>query len=302
MNLHQIRVFYTVANRLSFTLAAQDLVMSQPAVSLQVKALERSLGLRLFERVNNRLNLTQSGEALYHSAVSMLSAEDEAVRTMAELAGATRGKLVIGVNTTGGMYIMPPVIRDFRGHYTETEMVLHIDGTERLCERVQQNIIDLAFVGGPIEDSRFRVEHLCLDPLALIFSPAHPFAGRDLVVVSELAAQEFVVPEPSSRTRLLVERALRERGLMIKIAQQLSGTEPVKKAVEANLGVGIVSAHAVEREIAAGHLCTAPIEGLPLRRHFEMVSRADKYFSPAGKRFREYVQQHLAREDQVPTP
>jgi LysR family transcriptional regulator, low CO2-responsive transcriptional regulator len=293
LNLHQLRVFYTVANRLSFTLAAQDLVMSQPAVSLQIKALERSLGLRLFERVSNRRNLTQAGEALYQSAVTMLSAEDEAARTMAELAGATRGKLVIGANTTGGMYIMPPVIRDFRKRYPETEIVLHIDGTERLCERVQQNIIDLAFVGGPIEDTRFRVEHLCLDPLALIFSPAHAFAGKASVSLMELAAEPFVVPEPSSRTRLLVERSLRECGLTMKLSQQLTGTEPVKKAVEANLGVGIVSSHAVGREIAAGYLGTALIAGLDLQRHFDMISRADKYFSPAGIRFREFVADYL---------
>jgi LysR family transcriptional regulator, low CO2-responsive transcriptional regulator len=293
MNLHQIRVFYTVANRLSFTLAAQDLVMSQPAVSLQVKALEQALGLRLFERVSNHLSLTQAGEALYHSAVAMLSAEDEASRTMAELAGATRGKLVIGANTTGGMYIMPSVIRDFRKRYPETEIVLHIDGTERLCERVQQNVVDLAFVGGPIEDNRFRVEHLCLDPLTLIFSPVHAFAGKTSVSLMELAAEEFVLPEASSRTRLLVERALRERGLAIKIGQQLTGTEPVKKAVESNLGIGIVSSHAVDREIAAGHLATASVESLVLQRHFEMISRADKYFSPAGLRFREFVSDYL---------
>lgn len=289
MNLHQLRVFYAVANRLSFTLAAQDLVMSQPAVSLQVKALEQSLGLRLFERVSNRLTLTQAGEALYHSATTMLSAEDEATRTMAELAGATRGKLVIGANTTGGMYILPPVIRDFRQRFPETEIVLHIDGTERLCERVQQNVIDLAFVGGPIDDGRFRVEHLCLDPLALIFSPAHAFAGRQSITLMELAAAAFVVPEPSSRTRLLVERGMRERGLTMRIAQQLTGTEPVKKAVEANLGVAMVSSHAVEREIAGGHLRTAQVVDCEMRRYLEMISRGDKYFSPAGIRFREFV-------------
>lgn len=291
--MHQLRVFYTVANRLSFTQAAEDLVMSQPAVSLQIKALERSLGLRLFERVSNRLSLTQSGEALYHSVVTILSAEDEAMRTMAELAGATKGKLVIGANTTGGMYIMPPVIRDFRLQYPDTELVLHIDGTERLCERVHQNIIDLAFVGGPIDDDRFRIEHLCLDPLALIFSPVHRFAGRKSVSLPELAAEYFVLPEASSRTRLLVERSLRERGLAMKIGQQLTGTEPVKKAVEANLGVAMVSSHAVEREIVGGHLGTAAIEGLALERFFEMISRSDKYFSPAGTRFRTFVTEYL---------
>ena len=289
MNLHQLRVFYAVANRLSFTLAAQDLTMSQPAVSLQVKALERTLRLRLLERVNNRLRLTQAGEALLQSATAMLSAEDEAERTMAEFAGATRGKLVIGANTTGGMYIMPAVIRAFLEQHPDTEIVLHIEGTERLCERVHQNVIDIAFVGGPIEDARFRVEHLCPDPLALICAPTHAFAGKGSVTPAEVAAQNFVVPEPSSRTRLLVERAFRDRGLTLRLTQQLTGTEPVKKAVEANLGVAMVSSHAVDREITAGHLATAAVEELEIERYFEMISRADKYFSPAGQAFRTFV-------------
>lgn len=295
MNLHQIRVFCTVAKRLSFTQAAADLIMSQPAVSLQVRALERSLGLRLFERINNQVRLTQAGEALYPSAVAMLSAEDEALRVMGELAGATRGKLVVGANTTGGMYIVPAAIRAFRRLRPEAELVLQVDGTERLCERLRQNVVDLVFAGGPVDDAALQVEHLCEDPLALIFSPDHPFAGRATVTLAELAAQGFVVPEAASRTRLLAESTLRQAGLAIKVSLQLNGTEPVKKAVEANLGVAIVSSHAVARELSAGHLCTAAIEGVSLTRYFEMITRADKYFSPIGAHFREFVRAFFAR-------
>ncbi len=293
MNLHQLRIFYTVANRMSFTQAAADLILSQPAVSLQIRALEKTLALRLFERVNNQLSLTEAGSALYRSAMVMLNAEEEAERTMSELAGATRGKLIIGANTTGGMYVMPGVIRAFRRAHPEAELVLHIDGTERIMERVQQNVIDLGFVGGPIDDSRFHVEPLWEDPLALIFSPEHPLAGRPSVTLADLARQPFIVPEPTSRTRLLYERVLREAGVTIKAGLQLNGTEPVKKAVEANLGVAIVSAHAVDREIAAGHLQTATIEGVDMRRHFEMISRAGKYFAPVGARFQDFARSFI---------
>ena len=289
MNLHQLRIFYTVANRMSFTQAAADLVLSQPAVSLQIRALEKTLALRLFERVNNQLSLTEAGSALYRSAMVMLNAEEEAERTMSELAGATRGKLIIGANTTGGMYVMPGVIRAFRRAHPEAELVLHIDGTERIMERVQQNVIDLGFVGGPIDDSRFHVEPLWEDPLALIFSPEHAFTGRSSVTLADLARQPFMVPEATSRTRLLYEHVLREAGVTIKAGLQLNGTEPVKKAVEANLGVAIVSAHAVDREVGAGYLQTAAIEGVELRRHFEMISRAGKYFAPVGARFQDFA-------------
>ncbi|HEY8691639.1 MAG TPA: LysR substrate-binding domain-containing protein [Chloroflexota bacterium] len=293
MNLHQLRIFYTVANRMSFTQAAADLILSQPAVSLQIRALEKTRALRLFERVNNQLSLTEAGSALYRSATVMLSAEEEAERTMSELAGATRGKLIIGANTTGGMYVMSAVIRAFRRAYPEAELVLHIDGTERIMERVQQNVIDLGFVGGPIDDARFQVEQLWDDPLALIFSPEHAFAGRSSVTLADLARQLFIVPEPSSRTRLLFERVLRDAGVTIKAGLQLNGTEPVKKAVEANLGVAIVSAHAVDREVAAGYLQTAVIEGVELRRHFEMISRAGKYFAPVGARFQDFARSFI---------
>ncbi|MFI5270162.1 MAG: LysR substrate-binding domain-containing protein, partial [Chloroflexota bacterium] len=119
-------------------------------------------------------------------------------------------------------------------------------------------------------------------------------AEAQALALTELAAQEFVVPESTSRTRLLVERSFRERGLALKIAQQLTGTEPVKKAVEANLGVGIVSSHAVNRELAAGYLCSATVDHLVVERYFEMIGRADKYFSPAGQTFQEFVRTYLA--------
>jgi DNA-binding transcriptional LysR family regulator len=294
MNLNQLRVFVTVANRLSFTLAAQDLHLTQPAVSLQVKALERSVRTRLFERRGNVLSLTEAGQVLLGSAVTMLNAEEQARRDLAELSGARRGTVTVGANTTGGMYIVPELIAAFRERWPEAEVVLHVEPAVRIFERIHQNVIDVGFVGGPVEDERFRVEHVAPDPLALIFSPRHPFAGRSSVSLEELAGQPFVVPEATSLTRILFERALREAGVSIRIGHQLHETEPVKKAVEANLGVGIVSAHAITREVAAGHLATARIEGLDLDRHLEMVTRPGKYFSPVVARFREFARQFFA--------
>jgi DNA-binding transcriptional LysR family regulator len=294
VNLNQLRVFCAVANRLSFTLAAQDLQLTQPAVSLQVKALERSVRIRLFERRGNVLSLTEAGNALYDSAMTMLSAEDRAVRALSELSGASRGKLVVGANTTSGMYIVPDLISAFTAAWPEAELVLHIEPAVRIFERIHQNIVDVGFVGGPIEDERFEVEHVAPDPLALIFSPRHPFAGRASISLRELADQPFIVPEPTSLIRVLFERALRQAGVAIRVGLQLHETEPVKKAVEANLGLGIVSAHAIARELQGGYLATAEIEGLTISRHLEMVSRRDKYFSPLALRFREFSREFLS--------
>jgi DNA-binding transcriptional LysR family regulator len=295
MNLNQLRVFVAVANRLSFTLAAQDLHLTQPAVSLQVKALERSVRSRLFERRGNVLSLTEAGNVLRESAVAMLNAEEQARRDLAELSGARRGTVAVGANTTGGMYIVPELIAAFRERWPEADVVLHVEPAVRIFERIHQNVVDVGFVGGPVDDARFAVEHVAPDPLALIFSPRHAFAGRASVSLAELAGQPFVVPESTSLTRILFERALREAGVSIRIGHQLHETEPVKKAVEANLGVGIVSGHAITREVAAGFLATARIEGLDLDRHLEMVTRPGKYFSPVVGRFRQFAREFFGQ-------
>jgi len=291
MNLNQIRVFVAVANRLSFTMAAEDLHLTQPAVSLQIKALERAERIRLFERRGNVLSLTEAGRALYDSALTMLSAQEQATRVLAELSGAKRGRLTVGTNTTSGMYVVPELLAAFREQWPEAEVELHIEPAVRILERIHQNIVDFGVVGGPVEDDRFEVEHLTADPLALIFSPRHPFARKKQVTLEDLADQPFIVPEATSVMRILFERALREAGLIIRIGLQLHEAEPVKKAVEANLGIGIVSALAITRELAAGQLCTAPIAGLSIARQLELVSRPDKYFSPMGQRFRDFTRE-----------
>ena len=294
MNLNQIRVFVAVANRLSFTLAAQDLHLTQPAVSLQIRALERSERIRLFERRGNALGLTEAGRALYDSAITMLSAHEQATRVLAELSGARRGRLAIGTNTTSGMYVVPDMLARFRESFPDADIEIHIDPAVRILERIHQGIVDVGIVGGPVDDDRFDIEHHAPDPLALIFSSRHALARKKIVTLADLADQPFIVPEPTSVMRILFERALREAGLTIRIGQQLHEAEPVKKAVAANLGVGIVSALAIRQELASGQLMSAPIDGLTIRRHLEMVTRPGRYLSPVALRFRAFAREYFA--------
>jgi len=297
MNLHQLQIFYAVVQRKSFTDAASDLHLTQPAVSLQVKALEKDLGLPLLERGGPKLRLTQAGEALYRCAVSILHAKDEAERAINELRQATKGKLILGANTTGGMYILPRIVRAFMELYPETEVIFQIESTEWLYEKIHENAVDMALVGGPTEDRRFGVEPVCLDHLALIVSPSHQFAHLAKVSLKDLEDQPCILPQPNSRTRQFVEREFREAGIKLRVAMQLPGTEAVKKAVEANLGFGVVSGFSVEQEPISETLRIVPIKKLELTRHMELIYRKQKYFSPVAQRFREFVhtyaQQHL---------
>jgi DNA-binding transcriptional LysR family regulator len=301
VNLHHLRIFYAVAQRLSITTAADELLLSQPAVSLQIKALEREVGLPLFERGGAKLRLTQAGEMLYRSAASILHAKDEAERAIAELRDGTRGRLLLGAGATGGMYVLPRILQAYKRLWPDTEIHLQIGSTDQLLDRVVQNALDVVLVGGPIEDRRFAVEPICADELALIAAPSHPIASLGKVTLRDVAAAPFIVPEGGSRTRVLVERRFREAGVPLRIAMQLPGTEGVKRAVEAGLGVGMVSGYAVEAECATGVLRRVPIEGWTVVRTMNLVYRSQKYFSPVGERFREFARAFGA-EHLLPLP
>lgn len=299
MNIHQLQIFYAVVQRQSITAAASDLHLTQPAVSLQVKALENNLGLPLLERGGPKLRLTQAGEALYRCAVSILHAKDEAERAIDELSAATKGKLILGANTTGGMYILPRIVRAFKELYPQTEVIFQIESTEWLYEKILQNVVDMGLVGGPTEDRRFGVEQICLDHVALIVSPSHPFSCLAKVSLKDLKPQPCILPLQGSRTRQFVERRLKKAGVTLRIVMQLPGTEAVKKAVEANLGIAFVSRYSVENECSLGKLKIIAIERVDLTRHMELIYRKQKYFAPVAQRFREfahaYAQQHLTQ-------
>ena len=289
MNFHQLEIFHTVAQRLSITGAATELHLTQPAVSLQIRALEKASGLLLFERGGSQLRLTQAGEALFRCAVSILSTRDEARRLMGELGAATKGKLVLGGNTTGGMYLLPRVVRAFRERYPETDITFQVDHTERLYESALQNVLDMAIVGGPTTDKRFGVEPICADNVVLIASPSHALAARASIALKDLRGEPCVLPQLGSRTRQLVERRLKAGGITLNVVMQLPGTEAVKKAVEANLAIGFVSSYAVEREVAVGDLKVIRIDNFRITRHMELIYRNQKYFSPVAERFRQFA-------------
>lgn len=292
MNLHQLRIFCSVVEHGSYTKAAEMLIMTQPAVSLQVHALERSLQVKLLERVNQQLIVTEAGQALYQCALPMLNAELEAERVIAELKGAARGRLVVAANTTGGMYIVPPLLAVYKERHPDSELLLQIDATDRLIERARQGIIDLGFAAGKIEQPELTVETVGLDTLSLILSTRHPLASQPSLTLDQVAALPFIVPEAISRTRQFIEQAMREHGYTLKIVMHFQGTEPVKKAVESNLGAAIVSSAAVEREIAAGIIRAMPITDLELKRPFVMFYRQGKYFGPLARDFMRYVREH----------
>jgi DNA-binding transcriptional LysR family regulator len=302
VNLNQVQVFCAVAKHLSFSMAGEELFITQPAVSQQVKALERQLNVKLFERVGHKLFLTEVGERILPHAQALLTTRAEMEQTLAMLRGAGRGRMALGANTTGGMYVAPAIVRAFRDLSPEVEATLQIETTTRILDRVMQNMIDVAIVTGPVEDRRFAIRDLCEDEVDLIVSPSHPFASRATVSPDEAAAEDFAVPEPGSRTRTLIEQAFLERGHRLRVTMQLPGPEAVQTAVEANLAVAMVSRYSVPRELALGVLARVPIDGLILERPIHILHRKGKHLSPLAKRFLSFAGEYVAEDRHLAAP
>jgi DNA-binding transcriptional LysR family regulator len=270
MTLNQLRVFRAVALTRNIATAAKALFMTQPSVSMQLRALEKDLKVSLYERRQGQIALTEAGELLLNYAETILRAEEEATKEIAALRGALRGRLRIGTNVTGGMYVMPQMIREYRQAHPEIDMSLAIDTSPRIMDSIVQGVVDIGLIGGPVDKTRFEVQSVGHDELILIASPAHPFAGRLRVSLESLSSEALIFPAVGSRSRWIIESRLRERGLPIRVALTMNGTEEVKKAVEANLGIGFVSKYATKRELEDRTLVHISVPGFRVRRDFEV--------------------------------
>ena len=289
MKLEQLRVYKEVASRGSFTAAAEALMMSQPGASLQVKALEAHFGVRLLDRTATGVKLTEAGAVVLDAVTTILAETERVERLVADIRGARSGRIVVAANTTGGMYVVPPVIAAFREAQPEVEIVLQIESTERIYERVEQSIVDVALVGGPNDPERFLVRRFCADQLVLIAHPGYPLAPQGAVSLSDVARAELILPEVGSRMRALVEQTFRDARLAIRAKLVVSGTEAIKRAVASRLGVGFVSVFAVTEEVRAGILRIVTVRNADLSRDYEIIARRDRYVSPALAAFTEFA-------------
>jgi DNA-binding transcriptional LysR family regulator len=244
--------------------------MTQPSVSMQLRALEKDLRVSLYERRQGQIALTEAGDLLLSYAETILRAEEEATKEIASLRGALRGRLRIGTNVTGGMYVMPAMIREYGQSHPEIEISLAIETSPRIMDSIVQGVVDVGLIGGPVDKTRFEVERVGADELILIASPSHKFARDRTIQFDALSTEALIFPAIGSRSRWILESRLRERGLPVRVALTMNGTEEVKKAVEANLGIGFVSKYATKSEIRDGILVHVSIQGFHVKRDFEV--------------------------------
>jgi len=249
LNVHQLKIFHTVAKAGSFSRAAEALGITQPSVSIQVRDLERALGTELFEQIGKRIFLTEAGRVLDEYAVRILTLLEEAEQAVRELSGTPDGVLRVGAGSTVGTYMLPPVLRELRKQLPQAQITLEIHEARRIQEKILRNELDCGIVGTSLRHEALVYVPYRTDELVPVVAPDSPLAGRADLTAAELSRERLILRERGSGTREAVEQAFRSLGLPVVPAMELPSTEAVIHAAAANLGVGIVYRTAVEEAL-----------------------------------------------------
>lgn len=284
LSFHQLQIFVTVAEKLSFSRAAEELVLTQPAVSMQIKALERAVGLPLFDHVGRHIALTGAGQELYVRAKRVLGLVNETAEAMVALRGARTGRLRIIATTTVGIYVVPTLLGQYHRRHPEIEIKLEVANWERTCERLFDREADLA-IAGPHPQPGLAMEPFMDDELVVIAAPGHRLAGRRAVALEELAREPMMVREPGSGTRAAVERLFADRQLPLYRAMELSRNGAIKQVVKEGLGVAVISRAALSLELETEVLCLLDVECFPVVRAWHIITMPDFALSPAAATF-----------------
>ncbi|MTW21773.1 LysR family transcriptional regulator [Allochromatium palmeri] len=294
VSLRQLRVFEAVARHNSYTRAAEELHLSQPAVSMQVRQLEDEIGLPLFERLGKQVVVTEAGREVFHYSRAIGQSLREMEELLESLKGVSRGSLRIAVASTVN-YFAPRLMAIFQQRHPGIGLRLDVTNRESLVQMLDSNSVDLVLMGVPPRNVEVESEAFMDNPLVVIAPPDHPLAGESAIPLARLAEEVFVMREEGSGTRQAMERFFSERGQTIRHGMQMTRNEAVKQAVRSGLGLSVVSLHTIELELETRRLVILDVEGFPDRRQWYLVYRRGKRLSPAASAFREFVLSEAAR-------
>ena len=284
----QLTLFEAVARHLSFTRAAEELYLSQPAVSMQIRQLEDSVGLALFEKSGKRINLTEAGREVFRYSQSINRELAEMEEVLESLKGLSRGRLNIAVASTVN-YFAPRLLAEFHKKYPGIHLKLDVTNREKLIQMLIDNSVDMVLMGQPPANVEVEYEAFMDNPLVVVAPPEHPLCDVKAIPVERLEEEVFLMREPGSGTRQAMERFFAEHDMQIRQGMQMTRNEAIKQAVRAHLGLGIVSTHTIELELETGRLIVLDVKGFPIIRQWFLVYRKGKRLSPPGKVFRNFV-------------
>lgn len=278
-----MHIFLEVYRTLSITRAAENLHMTQPAVTRAVQELERHYGVRLFERLNHRLFLTQSGRALYGYALHIEDAFDSLEKTL--LNWDERGVLRVGASITLGNYALPALVKRFAQEKPGMRVQASVFNGARLEWMLLNNELDLALIEGMVRSPELTARPFAQDQLTLIVPPGHPLLAQPALALADLPAWPLLMREKGSAGRSFLDQTFAARGLLLRPLWESASTQALVRAVSLGLGVAILPEQLVREDIASGRVCTRPIDDAPLRRQCHLAYHRSKFLTPSAQRF-----------------
>ncbi|MDA8442952.1 MAG: LysR substrate-binding domain-containing protein [Peptococcaceae bacterium] len=289
MLLDPLKIFLTVAEEKSFSRAADELYLSQPGVSSQIRNLENELGTRLISRSSKHVELTPSGEIMYRYAQDLLRLYNLAVEDINRIRNVVSGTLKIGASFTIGEYILPKVLAQTTAKYPNLDIVVTIANTEEIFQNLRAHHLDVGVVEGQVDTSGLTCEEFMDDEMILIMPQGHALAKIPKITVQDLQDCVWIMREPGSGTRAFSNTLIKQLGLRVKRAYVFSSNEGVKEAVSNGLGIAVVSRLIVQRELNAGDMLSRPINSkkVYLHRKFIILRHKEPFGSHAMEVFLE---------------
>lgn len=286
--LRQLQVFEKVASHLNYSRAAEELYLSQPAVSMQIKQLEGHIGLPLFEQMGKKIFLTEAGRELSHYSHSISQQLAEMETLFDEMKGLGQGKLTLSVVNTAN-YFTPKLLARFCQQHPNINVILHVANRDAVLKQLADNSTDLAITGQPPDGLDVSAESFMENPLVVIAAPDHPLAKLKRVKFAQLAQEKFLSRESGSGTRSAMERIFAQHHIQPRISMEMETNEAIKQAVQAGMGLGILSQHSIELEMETKRLAMLNVEHFPLLRHWFVVHRSNKRLTSAALAFKKFL-------------
>lgn len=285
LTLRQLQCFSAVARNLSYTRAAEELHLTQPAVSMQIRQLEQQAGLALTEQLGKQVYLTEAGEEVHRYAKSILQQIEEMDDVLDKLKGFAGGRLRIAAISSAN-YFAPKLLGTFHQRFPDVSVSMDVTNQAAVVKHVIDNEVDMAIMGEPPEHAHLEAVAFMDNPLIIVAAPDHKLASRKRIALKELEKEVFLMREPGSGTRGAMQRFFRQQKLKLNTGMEMGSLSGIKQGVQAGLGLGLLPKGAVEVELMLGRLVELKIKGLPIPRHWYVVMRMGKRLSVAAEQFR----------------
>lgn len=288
LTLRQLQCFSAVAQNLSFTRAAEQLHLTQPAVSMQVRQLEQQTGISLTEQIGKQIHLTEAGEEVFRYARSILQQVDEMDDVLNKLKGLSGGQLKIAAISSAN-YFAPRLLGVFHRRFPDVRVSMDVTRQQRVLKQVADNEVDMAIMGQPPDEMKVDSVAFMDNPLVIIAPPDHRLAKTKSISLRQMEKETFLVREPGSGTRGAMMRFFKSNKLNLTTGMEMGSLEGIKQGVQADLGLGLVPRGAIEIELRLKNLVVLNVKGMPIRRHWHVVLHQGKRLSAAADAFKDLL-------------